>query len=258
MYFYPMIKVVVLGAGNVGTHLCNVFEMSDKVLLLQNYNRKGHPVLNSNVPVTNQLSNIASADVYIVTYNDNALMEVSSELKKLNGLVVHTSGATPMNVLEYLDNYGVFYPLQSFNKAVPVEFSGIPITVEANNEYNINLLLSLARSISKEVYQINSKQRNALHVAAVFANNFSNFMYTQAESICNDFSIDFQILRPLIQETIKKIKVTSPKDIQTGPAIRRDSKTIERHINTIENNPQKELYTVLTKAIQEHYEMDNK
>lgn len=248
-----MIKVVVLGAGNVGTHLCKTLEENPKVLLLQNYNRKGLPVAGCHVPVINKISNIATAEVYVVTYNDNALLEVSSELKELKGLVVHTSGATPMNVFENLNNYGVFYPLQSFVKSIPVQFSTIPIAVEANNQHNTFLLLRLARSISTEVYQINSKQRNALHVAAVFANNFSNFMYTQAAQICDDFGIDFQILKPLIKETIKKIETTNPCDVQTGPAIRHDSNTIEQHLNTLENDHQKELYDTLTKAIQEHY-----
>ena len=248
-----MIKVVVLGAGNVGTHLCNVFEKSDKVLLLQNYNRKGELVLNSNVPVTNQLSNIASAEVYVVTYNDNALLEEVLVLKKLNGLVVHTSGATPIDVFNDLDNYGVFYPLQSFKKSLSVNFSTVPIIVEANSKQNEALLLHLAQSISTVVYQINSKQRNALHVAAVFANNFSNFMYTQAKNICDDFGIDFQILKPLVTETIKKMEISNPEEVQTGPAIRGDIKTIERHLVTLEQDNQKEIYRVLTKAIQEHY-----
>lgn len=249
-----MIKVVVLGAGNVGTHLCKTLEENPQVLLLQNYNRKGQAILNCHVPVTNKLSNIASAEVYVVTYNDNALLEVASELKTLKGIVVHTSGATPMNVFEDLDNYGVFYPLQSFSKAIPVEFLEIPIVVEANNELNTNLLLRLARSISTEVYQVNSKQRNALHVAAVFANNFSNFMFTQAENVCTDFGIDFQILKPLIAQTILKIETENPKDVQTGPAVRHDSKTIQRHLEIIKKDHQKEIYTVLTKAIQKHYE----
>ena len=250
-----MIKVVVLGAGNVGTHLCNVFEKSDKVLLLQNYNRKGQPVLNSNVPVTSKLSNIASAEVYVVTYNDNALLEEASTLKELNGLVVHTSGATPMDVFNKLDHYGVFYPLQSFTKSVAVDFSEIPIAVEANSKQSETVLSQLARSISTEVYQINSKQRNALHVAAVFVNNFSNFMFTQAHNVCSDFGIDFRILKPLITETITKIETSNPKDVQTGPAIRNDSKTIERHLSTLKDEQQKELYAMLTKAIQQYYKM---
>ena len=205
-----MIKVVVLGAGNVGSHLCKVLEQNPQVLLLQNYNRKGVSIPDCHVPVTNQLSLIASAEVYIVTYTDNALLEVSESFKQLNGVVVHTSGATPIDVFNSLDNYGVFYPLQSFNTSIPVDFSNIPITIEANTTNNETLLLSLAQSISTKVYKINSEQRNGLHVAAVFANNFSNFMYTQAKSICNEHAIDFSILKPLINDTIHKLTQKNP------------------------------------------------
>lgn len=251
-----MIKVVVLGAGNVGTHLCKTLEKNSQVLLLQNYNRKGQAIPNCHVPVTNQMKDIASAEVYLITYNDDALADVYTTLKHLKGLVVHTSGATPMNVLSNFENHGVFYPLQSFNKELSVDFTSIPIAIEANTKHNEEMLLRLAQSISHKVYRVDSQQRNALHVAAVFANNFSNFMYTQAKNVCDDFGIDFEILKPLITETIQKTITTNPEDIQTGPAIRNDSKTIERHLNTLKKDQQKELYTVLTKAIQTHYEKE--
>ena len=251
-----MIKVVVLGAGNVGTHLCKTLEENPQVLLMQNYNRKGEAIPNCHVPVTNQLTAIASAEVYIVTYSDNALTEIDTSLKHLKGLIVHTSGATSMDCLSKFKNHGVFYPLQSFNKAIPVDFSNVPIAIEANTNNNEALLLRLAQSISTKVYKINSEQRNALHVAAVFANNFSNFMYTQAKSVCDNHSIDFNILKPLINETISKLAQTNPEKTQTGPAIRNDSKTIERHLQIIKDDQQKELYTVLTKAIQKHYEKE--
>lgn len=251
-----MVKVVVLGAGNVGIHLCKTLENNSKVLLLQNYNRKGNSIPDCYVPVTNQLSDIVSADIYIVTYTDNALLKTSESFKNLDGLVVHTSGGTPMKVFNNLDNFGVFYPLQSFNKVIPVNFLNIPIAIEANTKSNELLLLSLANNISRQVYHINSKQRNALHVAAVFANNFSNFMYTQAKNVCDDNNIDFSILKPLINETIHKLAHENPEEAQTGPAIRKDSKTIERHLEIIKEDQQKELYTVLTKAIQKHYEKE--
>ena len=251
-----MVKVVILGLGNVGLHLCKALELNSQVLLLQNYNRKGIQIENSEIPVTNEISKIVLADVYIITYNDNALTEVYSKLKSLEGLVVHTSGATPMNALANFENYGVFYPVQSFNKEIPIDFSEIPIAVEANTKYNEDVLLKLAQKLTDQTYLINSEQRNALHIAAVFANNFSNFMYVQANNICEDFKIDFNILKPLITQTIQKLKNTDPKYLQTGPAIRRDSKTIDRHLDTIKQDSQKELYAVLTEAIQTYYEKE--
>jgi len=247
-----MIKTVVLGNGNLATHLCQVFEKNNQILLLQNYNRKGLPVLNCNVPVTSSISEIAAAEVYILAFNDNALYNLI-DFEKLNGLVVHTSGATSINVLKKFSNHGVFYPLQSFNKNIAVDFSNIPLAIEANSSLNEKLLTYVAKAISKEVYSINSEQRKALHVAAVFANNFSTFMYTQASDICNNHNIDFSILKPLIFETISKLETHLPNTIQTGPALRNDQKTIESHLQTLQKEQQKEIYKNLTQAIQSYY-----
>jgi len=173
--------------------------------------------------------------------------------EKLNGLVVHTSGATDLSVLKNFINHGVFYPVQSFKKNVPVDFSKIPIAIEANSLLSEKLLIYVARAISKKVYTINSEQRSALHVAAVFANNFSTFMYAQALDVCNDHKIDFSILKPLILETISKLETHLPQTIQTGPAIRNDQKTIQKHLNSLQKEQQIEIYKNLTQAIQNYY-----
>lgn len=249
-----MLKVVVLGAGNVGTHLCMVFEKNPEILLLQNYNRKGETIKNCGVPVTSDKNKITEADVYIFTFSDDSLGIIHSDFNHLKGIKVHTSGSTPMDIFSGFERRGVFYPLQSFTKEIPVDFSKIPITIEASNKNDEQLLLKLAQCISTEVYSLNSQQRNALHVAAVFANNFSNFMFTQAADICNEHHIDYAILKPLIRETIHKLKSAEPKKSQTGPAIRRDSETINRHISTLTNKNQAEIYTLLTQKIQDYYE----
>ncbi len=247
-----MIQVVVLGNGNVGSHLCRVFEKSSQVLLLQNYNRSGLEIENCNVPIVSEVKDICHADIYIITFNDTALYNLT-KFNKIKGLVVHTSGATSIEVLNNFENRGVFYPLQSFKKEISIDFTNLPIAVESNSALSEKLLLNLAKSISKNVYVVNSDQRNALHVAAVFANNFSNFMYTQALDICNQYQIDFSILKPLIIETISKMQYTLPNKIQTGPAIRNDNVTIQKHLNILPNKKQKELYLSLTKAIQNYY-----
>ena len=249
-----MLKVVVLGNGNLGTHLCIVFEKNPEILLLQNYNRTGAKILNCQVPITSNKLKIPEADIYIFAFSDNSLSEVHHGFKHLKGLKVHTSGSTPLDIFSDFDRYGVFYPLQSFTKEIPVDFSEIPIGIEAYNENDQQLLLKLAKYISTEVYVLNSLQRNALHVAAVFANNFTNFMYTQSEAICREHGINFNMLRPLIKNTCKKINSGEPKELQTGPAIRKDSETIKRHILTLTDPKQIKLYQFLTKQIQEHYE----
>lgn len=247
-----MLKVVVLGNGNVATHLCQAFEQSQDVLLLQNYNRKGLAVLNCNVSVVSNFKNIASAEIYVVTYNDDSLFETAEELLNLPGLVVHTSGATPMNVFNKFKNFGVFYPLYSFSKTIPVNFNEIPFAVEANTKNNEGVLIRLAKTISPKVYAINSKQRKSLHVAAVFANNFSNFMFTQAKEICDDHNIDFKMLHPIIAQTLHKIEYTEPKLVQTGPAIRNDEETIIEHLKLLDST-KKEIYLNITNAIKNYY-----
>ncbi len=249
-----MIKVVVLGSGNVATHLCVSLEKHSRILLLQNYNRKGEKIANCGVTITDQPTKIVTADIYIFAFSDDALTTVNTEFIHLKGLLVHTSGSTPLEVFSSFDRCGIFYPIQSFKKNIPVSFSDIPIAVEASNESDQQLLVRFAQSISKSVYVLNSEQRNLLHVAAVFANNFSNFMYTQAEEICQSNAIDFDILKPLITQTITKITTSSPKEIQTGPAIRNDQKTIERHITTLTDQKKIKLYQLLTAAIQNYYE----
>lgn len=248
-----MLKVVVLGNGNVGTHLCRAFEQSPNVLLLQNYNRKGEALLNCNVPVISDLKNIASAEVYIVTYNDDSLFEVQEELMQLKGIVAHTSGATSIEIFNKLENFGVFYPLYSFSKAIAVNFNEVPIALEANTENNALVLSHLAQSISPKVYAINSQQRKSLHVAAVFANNFSNFMLTQAKDICDENNIDFRILHSIIKQTMHKVEYTEPKLAQTGPAIRNDLETIQEHLNILDSSSKKEIYSVITNAIKHYY-----
>lgn len=247
-----MIKTVILGNGNLGTHLCQIFEKNENILLLQNYNRKGKSIPNCKVPVTSEITAIANADIYIVAFDDSTLYELSA-FEDLSGLVVHTSGATPISVLENFTNRGVFYPVQSFKTGVAVDFSEIPIVIEANSVLSEKLLTHLAKAISKHVYRVTSKQREALHLAAVFANNFSTFMYTQAFDICKQNELDFSILKPLIFDVVNKLQNNPPNKLQTGPAIRNDAPTINKHIDLLTNTSQQKLYTQLTKSIQNYY-----
>lgn len=251
-----MIKVTILGAGNIGTHLCKAFAKSSEILLVENYNRKGESIENCSIKVTNNLQKLQKSDVYIVTFSDRSLLEIPEKLKHLKGIIVHTSGATSINTFASFDKHGVLYPIQSIRKEIPIDFKNVPMGIEGNSEKVVETLKTLAQSISNHVECLNSKQRLQLHIAAVFANNFSNFMYTQAASICENTNIDFQLMLPLINNTIEKLKYNTPNNLQTGPAIRNDFLTIEKHLEHLKNTQQKELYRTLTKAIQTHYEKE--
>lgn len=249
-YLRFMINVSVFGYGNVGFHLVNAFENSKAVNLIQIYTR--HTIKNKSFKAIqiHNLNDLAKADIYIIAIPDDTIKSFSSKLN-LDGLVVHTSGSADINTLTGNFNKGVFYPLQSFSKTKTVNFKKIPIVIEAQNPSDLSLLHNLANCLSPLVHEIDSKQRQHLHIAAVFVNNFTNYMYHIGESLCIENNIDFNILKPLIRETAKKIKSLSPTDAQTGPAKRNDQKTIANHLKLLPSE-YKEIYTLLTKSIQQH------
>ncbi|MDB2384891.1 DUF2520 domain-containing protein [Polaribacter sp.] len=228
-----MISVLIVGNGNVAFHF---FEAFSKIESLEVYRINSRNLIE--VPV---------ADITIIAVSDNAITEVSKKIT--NQLVVHTSGFSSINFLENTTRKGVFYPLQSFSKEKKLDFSEIPICIEAQHKNDEILLRSLAEKLSKKVYIINSEQRKAIHVSAVFVNNFSNHMYKIGNDICKRNNIPFEILMPLIQETAKKITKLSPLEAQTGPAVRNDSKTMDNHLFLL-NEKEKEIYKLITTSIQ--------
>ena len=244
-----MIKVILLGSGNVATHLFQAFSKATEVEVVQVFSR----TISKDFPESIQTSDftqILEADIYIICVTDNAISDVSNQLPFENRLVVHTSGSTDFDVLDAKNKRGVFYPLQTFSKNKTVDFSEIPICLETENASDYLIVEKLAKSISNSVYKIDGKQRKAIHVSAVFACNFVNHLYEIGNEICVENNIPFEILQPLIEETAQKIKTLSPKDAQTGPAVRNDSKTIEKHIDFLTDENQKEIYKILTKSIQ--------
>lgn len=228
-----MISVLLVGKGNVATHLYTAFLKAEKINVKQISSRR--------------LENITPADVTIIAVSDDVIAEVSSKIK--NTFVVHTSGSVALNDLKNNSNKGVFYMLQTFSKEKEVNFSEVPFCLEATNEKEYLLLEKLAESIGKKIYPINSKQRKTLHVAAVFVNNFTNHLFKIGNDICEENNVPFEILQPLIKETALKIETLSPEKAQTGPAIRKDKETIKNHLNLL-NKEQQEIYTILTKSIQ--------
>lgn len=248
-----MLKVVVIGSGNVAQHLIKIFKNSGQINLVQAFSRKAETLLHllEKEKITSSLADIKDADIYIIAISDDAITGVSEQLSFKNRLVVHTSGSVDMIQLDPKNRKGVFYPLQTFSKNKEVDFSTIPICLEAEYEKDYLLLENLANNISKTVISINSEQRKALHVSAVFVSNFVNHLYTIGDQICNEHKIPFNILQPLILESADKIVKLSPKAAQTGPAIRKDQKTIEKHLDFLSDENQKAIYTLLTNSIQQ-------
>ena len=235
-------KVSLIGSGNLATQLgIALYEKGHQIVQVWSRTAENARELavQFNCQYTNELSLINyDSDIYIISVIDKAIEQVMASRFWGNKLVVHTSGSTPMELLSpYCENFGVFYPFQTFSKARKVDFDLIPICLEANTPQNLEILRVLAQSISKNIQLINSEQRQQIHLAAVFACNFVNHFYSIGEGLLSEKGIGFDILKPLILETAAKIVDHSPKSVQTGPAIRNDKDIINKHLTLLENQP---------------------
>ena len=248
-----MIKIVLLGAGNVGTHLCRALQNKEGLEIIQWYNRSLNSLEKELVPfaVTQNLNDIIEADLYIISVSDTAIPAISKALEGKNGLIAHTAGSIPMEVLGEHQNHGIFYPLQTFSKQKEVDFNQIPLCLEANQPENLNLLKKVAQSLGGPVHLIDSAQRKALHVAAVFVNNFTNHLYTIGEELCKAHKVPFSVLQPLIAETADKIKHLPPSAAQTGPAARGDQKILKDHLQYLTKESHQKLYQLISASIQQ-------
>ncbi len=251
--------IVILGSGNVATHLGHAFKQAG-CEVLQVYSRRIGQARDLAVELacdyTDRTDALApGADAYVMAITDDAIEETAARFPFKNKLLVHTSGTTPMGALgKGSSRYGVFYPLQTFSRGVPLDYSKIPICLEVFNEADKAGLEELARSISKTVQWTDSAQRSMLHVAAVFACNFVNHMYVVSSDILEESKMSFDLLRPLIEETARKALQHHPAGIQTGPALRNNLKVISKHLDMLNANPDfRKLYNFISESIREKH-----
>lgn len=253
-----MIKVCIIGSGNVAQHLINVFlnaqNSGQKIELVQAFSRNAATLshLLDSDKITTDLNSLKEADLYIISVSDDAVETVSSQLSFKNRLVAHTSGSLSIEQLNNNNRKGVFYPLQTFSKTKKVDFSIVPICLESQNANDYQLLKRVGKMISNSIHAINSEQRKALHISAVFVNNFVNHLYQIGNEICSEHQVAFDILKPLIKETADKIMLLSPEKAQTGPAKREDLNIINAHLEFLKNENQKKIYELLTQSIIAH------
>ena len=250
-----MLSIVLLGTGNVATHLFQAFQNTKEVEIIEVFGRNTSALayFDRYTHISNDIAKIADADIYILAVSDSSISEVSRALKKKKGLVVHSSGSVPLDAIAS-SRGGVFYPLQTFTKGKKVDFSEVPICIETKKESDIRLLELLGEPISKQVHQISSEQRKKLHLGAVLVNNFPNHLYNMAYGLCTENNIPFGLLWPLISETVDKIRHLSPKEAQTGPARRNDVKTMQEHLEQLQDPIQKKIYQLLSESIKTTYE----
>ena len=237
-------KIVIIGAGSVGTNLHHAFESKGiKAELVHARPLTADPSLVSEIP---------SADVYIYTVADHVLKEVVSLIEAPRALHLHTSGSMPIEVFGAdKPHAGVLYFFQSFSREVLIDdWSTIPCFIEGRNIDDIAAIYSLALSLTSRIYEANQHDRERLHIAGIFANNYTNLMYRIAADVLKDTQIPFQALLPLIDQTAAKVHTLAPKDAQTGPAKRGDQEVINHHLELLASTPYREVYQALAALIE--------
>jgi len=250
-------KITIIGAGNVAWHLSQALEDAGHSIQ-EVYSRdikntkKLCGKLYDAFPSPDLDFTESQADIFFIAVPDDAIDEVKSELKiPDDAIVAHTSGTKALDTLElYFSNVGVFYPLQTFSKSRKVYFEEIPICIEASDERTDKILTEVAKSITPHIYHYDSEKRKVLHIAAVFACNFTNHMLALGKELLEEEDIDFTIMHSLISETIHKALENDPQAVQTGPAIRKDVKTLQQHLKYLDSDPdKKQLYKLISESI---------
>lgn len=250
-----MQKVVLLGTGNLATHLFEAFTRSKNTKVIQVFSRsaEGLKAFENQTKTTQEPDQIALGDIYIIAVSDDAIPYVAQYIKNKNSIIAHCSGAMPLDILPEGYQRGVFYPLQSFTKGRKINFSRVPVCVEGETKKVQSELMTLGTAISNNCVAIDSAQRLALHLAAVYTNNFTNHLLYRASKICEANKLSFSLLQPLLMETVQKLDGLTPYEAQTGPARRRDVLTEKKHLEILNNERDQEIYTLLSKAIRETY-----
>ena len=253
-----MKRVVIIGSGNLAEALARAVAESE-LELVQIYARNAeHARTVATLAATRwttQPAELADADIYLVAVSDRAVAEVAAALPlPAHACVAHTAGSVPLDVLSgSCAHRAVFYPMQTFTKGRRVDFSQIPIFLECDDETFYPELEAFARQLSQTVIRADSARRAKIHLAAVFACNFANHMYALGEQVARSAGLDFGVLKPLVRETAEKaLDAASPADVQTGPAVRHDLTTQERHLQLLGDDPQlKEIYSTISQHIWE-------
>lgn len=252
----PMIKnIVFIGSGNVASHLAQA---------ISNAGLNNLGFYSRNKETASQLASkhqaswggiheilVHDADLIIISVPDHGIEEVISKIPLTKAMIVHTSGSIDMQILaKKHTRIGVFYPLQTFSKDKELDYSNIPIMIEAQQANDLKALEKLALSITKKVYKIDSAQRKKIHIAAIFSSNFTNYLFHIAADLLSKDDIPFEVIQPLIAETVDKLKELHPYDAQTGPAARSDRETIENHLQDLKDIPEyHEIYQLMSHHI---------
>jgi predicted short-subunit dehydrogenase-like oxidoreductase (DUF2520 family) len=251
-------KVVIIGSGNVATVLGGRIAATDNRIVQVVARREAVAAALAaewNCGYTTRWEQMDdTAELYIVSVSDRAIVQFGEQVSLPGRLVVHTAGAVPLAALaDVSDRHGVLYPLQSLRKEIR-PFPEFPLLIDAAPADDRETLNSFAHTIARQVQHADDDTRLKLHAAAVFVNNFTNYLYSLAADFCRQENIDFSLLLPLIRETAERLEHSAPRDLQTGPAIRGDRATLDRHLATLSNyRNMSELYKLFSDQIMEYH-----
>ncbi|SCW41364.1 Rossmann-like and DUF2520 domain-containing protein [Mucilaginibacter sp. NFR10] len=248
-------NITIIGSGNVATHMAAAFKNAGH-RIVQVYSRDmQHAALLAYHVAAEAVDNLDNINpdtgLFVVSVKDDAITTVVKALSAHKKLIVHTSGSTDLNsLLAFTPKAGVFYPLQTFSKIREVDFRSVPLCLEGADDGILADLKQLAFTISNNVYSVNSARRKILHLAAVFACNFPNYLYGVAQDLLAQNQMEFNMLRPLIMETAQKVLEQEPRNVQTGPAVRNDEGTMATHMQMLSEMPMlQDIYNLLSQGI---------
>lgn len=249
--------IFFIGSGNVATHLAtSLRKAGHSIVGICGRNADNSQALAQKVDAKTftQLSHIpVDASIYLICISDDNIADVASQMPLVKGIVAHTAGSVGIEAVSRFSHHGVFYPLQSFSKNRDINLSNTPFCIESGDTQTAETLKSLASDISNNVHAINTDQRRQLHLSAVFASNFANCMYAEAEQIMQNCGLPFNMLEPLVMETASKAFSLGPTNAQTGPARRGDMKVMDRQRQLLPTENLKKMYSFVSQQIQDRY-----
>ena len=250
-------NITVIGTGNVADHLVSLIGNSKHTLYQVCGRNKERAALLSGRALHSFRSEPATlrtdADLYILAVSDDAVSSVAEQMPDVSGIVVHTSGSVKVDALNKFNSYGVWYPLQTFSRDQQIDFKDVPVCVEGSDSETTKTISGVFENEVNKVEEVSSEQRAVVHLSAVFACNFSNHMYHLALKLLSDKGLEFSLLHSLIDETVKKALRNPPNKVQTGPAVRNDHGTLQKHSAMLSEDPElAEIYRLLTAGIQKN------
>tara|TARA_B100000963_G_scaffold264322_1_gene232437 strand:+ start:5964 stop:6719 length:756 start_codon:yes stop_codon:yes gene_type:complete len=246
-----MPTVSLIGSGKLSYNLYKALMSNRNFKVVEVFSRsnKNIKLFDKEIKFTKKIENLKEVDFYFLLSNDDSIQEVSQKIKTKNGMILHSSGTMGMEILSNHLNFGVFYPLQTFSFNKKIDFTNIPILIESNTRKNLEKLKELCYQLKVEFEEVDSKKRLQYHLAASFANNFTNHILSLTDEIINKFNLKKDFFIPITNETFKKFKNNKSKESQTGPAVRNDLKTLKKHEEILKKSNYLNLYKIITKSI---------